>query len=310
MVALGQKIGNFITKKSIKRRQLLKAIVVSIILIMLSYIFLYPVFRMVSYSFMSLDDLTNPLVNWIPTAFTLENYTKAYEVLDYIPTLIATIFVAVLPSVFQVASTAVIGWGIAMYDFKGKKLVLALVLLSFIIIPQVTALPQFVLFESMGITGTIFALILPALFGQGLKSAIFILIFYSFFSMIPKTIIEAAGIDGANHLQIFLKIGIPSAGPAILISFLFSFVWYWNDIYTVGMLTDFTTLPMQVETFAAQFDKLYNSSSALAEGNGVTTNEAVEMAGTLLTIIPLLIFYLIAQKRFINSADTVGITGE
>lgn len=310
MVDSVKKISNYFTKKSMKRRRFLTAVIVTAILVLISYVFLYPLLRMISYSFMSVSDLTNPTVNWIPTSLTFENFQSALSIMDYIPTFIQTLIVALLPSIFQVASTAIVGYGLAMYEFRGKMLIFGLILASFIIIPQVTTMPQFLLFDALGINGTILALILPAIFGQGLKSAIFIIIFYSFFSMIPNTIIEAAKMDGANHFSIFYKIGLPSAAPAILISFLFSFIWYWNDTYTIQMFTDYTTLPMQLDTFAATFQKMMQTSGAAAEGDGVTANESVQMAGTLLSIIPLLILYAFTQKRFVNSADTVGITGE
>lgn len=279
------------------------------LLIGIGFVYLYPLLYMGSFSFKSLDDLLNPLVNWIPTEFYLGNYEKANEVLNFFSTLLETLYVTVLPALAQTAVAAVIGYGFARFEFKGKKVLFVLVLATFIIPPQVTLIPRYIFFNELNILGSLQAFLLPAAFGQGLNSAIFILIFYQFFRMVPKALEEAAQIDGAGHLRIFLTIALPMAVPAVIISFLFSFVWYWNETYLAAIYfgDQLTTLPLQLQKFVATFQKMFPAEMGLS---GNQLNEGIKMAGTVLSILPLLIVYFITQRWFVEGVDRSGITGE
>jgi multiple sugar transport system permease protein len=279
------------------------------LLIGIGFVYLYPLLYMGSFSFKSLDDLLNPLVNWIPTEFYLGNYEKANEVLNFFSTLLETLYVTVLPALAQTAVAAVIGYGFARFEFKGKKVFFVLVLATFIIPPQVTLIPRYIFFNELNILGSLQAFLLPAAFGQGLNSAIFILIFYQFFRMVPKALEEAAQIDGAGHLRIFLTIALPMAVPAVIISFLFSFVWYWNETYLAAIYfgDQLTTLPLQLQKFVATFQKMFPAEMGLS---GNQLNEGIKMAGTVLSILPLLIVYFITQRWFVEGVDRSGITGE
>lgn len=276
--------------------------------ISVGFVFLYPILSMIVYSFKNGEDIINPMVNWIPSELYLENYKRAFSVLDYVETLMKTIYVTVLPSIIQTIACSIIGYGFARFEFFGKKLFFFLVLATFVIPPQVTTIPQFLMFRSLGLLESIFAYILPALFGQGIRSAIFILIFYQFFRMIPKVLEEAAQVDGAGALKTFIGIAVPMAAPAYLISFLFSFVWYWNETYLAAMFLggDIQTLPMKLQQFAVSYQRLFPPTATM--GNNL--NEAIEMAGTFLNILPLLLVYFVAQKWFIEGVDRSGITGE
>lgn len=279
------------------------------LLIGIGFVYLYPVLYMGVYSFKNLDDILNPLVNWIPTQFFIGNYSKANEVLSFFPTLLETLYVTILPSLAQTALAAVIGYGLARFDFRGKNIMLVLVLVTFIIPPQVTLIPRYIFFNELNLLGSLNAFILPAITGQGINSAIFILIFYQFFRMMPKSLEEAAQIDGAGHLRIFFTIAIPMAVPAIIISFLFSFVWYWNETYLASIYfgNELTTLPLQLQKFVATYQKMFPTGTEMS-GNQI--NEGIKMAGTLLSILPLLIVYFITQRWFVEGVDRSGITGE
>ena len=165
----------------------------------------------------------------------------------------------------------------------------------------------------MGIKGTLWAFILPAVFGNGLNAPIFILIFWQFFRQIPKVLIEAAKIDGAGQFKAFMRVALPSAKPAFITVALFSFVWYWNesyltDLYVQGVLTDsgWTTLVLQLNDFSANYNDFQQSTG----GSAASLNESISMAGTMLSILPLLILYFVLQRHFVESIDRTGITGE
>jgi len=278
------------------------------ILLLFAFIFIYPLIKMVSYSFMSLEDLTDPMVGLIPRQFYLKNYTESLKVLDYRSTLIKTVMVSLLPALLQTLSTSLAGYGLARFDFPGKKLILFLVIASFMIPDQVLSIPQFLMFKDMKLLGTLFAYLLPAVFGQGFKSSIFILIFYAFFKQIPQSLEEAAEIDGAKPWVVFTRVAVPIAFPAYFLTFVFSFVFYWNETYLAAMLLgkNWQTLPLKLQQFSAAFEKMYPKDPLKQKG----LNEAVEMAGTFLNILPLLVFYFFIQKKLVKSVDKAGITGE
>ena len=280
-----------------------------IFLCVTGFVFLYPLLKMLSMSLMAPDDLVNPLVNWVPYGFETANFSKAVQVLGYGETLWTTIYVSVLPALLQTLVCALTGYGIARYRFKGKNILFGLILATFIIPSQITMIPQFLMYKNLGILYSLKAYLLPAVFGQGIRSAIFILIFVLFFQQVPVSLTEAAEIDGANQIVIFTKIAVPVAKPGFLISFLLSVVWYWNEIYLGSLYfgANIKTLPMKFENFVETFNKMVSASEA---GAGATANEAVQMAGTFLIILPLLILFFCAQKQFIEGIEKTGITGE
>lgn len=261
-----------------------------IFLCVTGFVFLYPLLKMLSMSLMAPDDLVNPLVNWVPYGFETANFSKAVQVLGYGETLWTTIYVSVLPALLQTLVCALTGYGIARYRFKGKNILFGLILATFIIPSQITMIPQFLMYKNLGILYSLKAYLLPAVFGQGIRSAIFILIFVLFFQQVPVSLTEAAEIDGANQIVIFTKIAVPVAKPGFLISFLLSVVWYWNEIYLGSLYfgANIKTLPMKLENFVETFNKMVSASEA---GAGATANEAVQMAGTFLIILPLLILF-------------------
>ena len=148
---------------------------------------------------------------------------------------------------------------------------------------------------------------------QGINAPIFILIFFQFFRQVPKVLIEAAQIDGAGYFKSFIRISLPSAAPAILTVFLFSFVWYWNEsyltqMYVSGIMTEsgWTSLVIQLDKFASN----YSQYAQTAQSGATSLNESISMAGTMLSILPVLIMYFVLQRYFVESIDRAGITGE
>jgi multiple sugar transport system permease protein len=270
---------------------------------------LQPLLFMFVNSLKSPGDLLNPMVQWVPTELFLGNYDKAFRVLDYPNTLMASIFISVVPSVLQTAVTSIVGYGLARYRFPGKRLVFVLILSTFIIPPQNTVIPQMLTYRDLGLLGNPLAMILPALLAQGYRSAIFILIFYQSFSSLPKVLEESARLDGASDMRIFLTIAVPSALPAYIVSLIFSIVWYWNETFlTVIFLGGgVNTLPMQLSRFVQAYENLYPPGVVNVFDR---LNEAVKMSGTFLNILPLLVMYFVLQRWFVQSVEMTGITGE
>lgn len=280
-----------------------------VLLIAIGFVYLQPLLFMFISSIKSPSDLLNPMVQWVPTEFFLGNYDKAFRVLNYPNTLLASVLISIIPSLLQTFVASVVGYGLARYRFRGKPLVFLLLLATYIIPAQNTVIPQMLTYRDLGLLGNPLALILPALMGQGFKSAIFVLIFYQSFLSLPKVLEESARLDGASDLRIFFTIAIPSALPAYIVSFIFSTVWYWNETFLTVIFLEggVTTLPMQLSRFTQAYENLYPP--------GVVNifdrlNEAVKMSGTFLNILPLLVMYFVLQRWFVESVEMTGITGE
>ncbi len=279
------------------------------LLIAIGFVYLYPLLFMFVTSMKSPEDLLNPMVQWVPSQFYITNYIKAFHVLNYPKTLLDSLLVSVVPSAIQTVVCSVIGYGLARYKFRGKSLMFALILATFIIPAQNTIIPQMLTYKRMGLLGNILALILPAVGGQGYQSAIFILIFYMTFVSLPKVLDEAARLDGATELQIFLTIAVPGAVSAYIISMIFSTVWYWNETFMTNILLEggIQTLPMQLAKFVDAYKNLYPPGTINIFDQ---LNEAIKLSGTFLNILPLLVMYFILQKWFVESIERTGITGE
>lgn len=295
------------------REGFLKMFVIYALLICIGFIYLYPIMHMISNSFMSLDDLLDSSIKWIPSSVNLSNYIQAAKSMDFWKSLGQSIIIAGVPTLCNVVSCSLIGYGLARFEFPGKKIILGIIIFSFVLPSQITMIPTYVLYSNMGILGTLWSFILPSILGMGINGPIFILIFYQFFKQVPKVLIEAAQIDGAGYLKSFIRISLPSAIPAIITVTLFSFVWYWNEsylteMYVHGVMTTsgWTTLVIQLDNFASN----YSSYATTATNAATSLNESINMAGTMLSILPLLLMYFVLQRYFVESIDRTGITGE
>lgn len=277
------------------------------VLIGIGFVFLYPILYMIVNSFKSVDDLIDPGVEWLPTALCFDNFVKAFETLNFELSFFNSILTSALPAVFQTVACAVVGYGLARFPVPGKKAIVCMIVATFVVPTQIMLIPRYLMFSNYNMVDTILPQILPALMGQGLKSSIFIMVFQNFFKSYPLSLDEAAYLDGANTLTVFFKVAMPLARPAIVVTMLFSFVWYWNETAQASLLfgTVIKTLPMKLGSFAASYSNLYGST-----GSHSTVNEAISLAGTFLSISPLLLLYLILQKQFVESIEKVGITGE
>ena len=292
-----------------------------VLLVSIGFVYLYPVLSMFVTSLMGLPDLLDAAVKWVPTAVTLDNYREALDVMRVKETLINSVVGALLPALAQTAVCALTGYGLARYQVPLKKLIIGLLIVTFVVPPYVLLVPNYVMFSDYGLLGTLKTLIYPAMLRQGMKSAIFVLIFMQFFRQTPLSLDEAARVDGAGEARIFFGIAVPLAVPAFIISFLFSFVWYWNETYftalylngnNIGDTTKVSTMLLELQNFDAMYKQRVQqvaSWGASVMGESVA-NEAVKMAATVITILPLLILYFCLQKYFVEGIDRTGITGE
>lgn len=285
------------------------------VLICISFVYLEPIFRMVSMTFMSSADVIDPSVDWLPKSPSFSNLLAAQTVLDLKKTLFNSIWFSALLAGGQTLVSALTGFALSRYQFKFKNVWFIMILLAFIIPVPLLMIPRLMIFIStqnflgFSLIGTPIPQILMSLLGQGVNSTILVLIFYNFFNLIPYSLDEAAMIDGAGPFQVFLKIAMKLSISTVLVVFLFSFVWNWNETYITGTLvrSSIDLLPAKLNMFDSAFATYASSGRGNAE---FKINEAYKMSATLISITPLLILYAFVQKQFIQGIENTGITGE
>jgi len=277
-----------------------------------------PIFSLVIRGFMQRQDLTNPLVYMIPINFTLENYRTAIEHMNYFETLQLTMTHSLAIAIIQTVVCALAGYGFARFNFPGRNILFGVVIMTIVVpVEAITTslFMQFRFFDVFGIisliTGergvnflnTITPLYILALTGMGVRSGLFIFIFRQFFKNMPKEFEESAFIDGANKVRTFASIIIPNAMPAIITVFLFTLVWQYNDTtYSAILLPTVNLMPTML---AALGNNVYTATAT----QDLTWVNLVVQTGAVLVIAPMIIIYLILQKRFIEGAERSGITG-
>ncbi len=298
---------SFAKLKKLKFVKFISKFMIYFVLICIGYVFLSPIFEMISKSIMNRADLIDPSITWIAKHATLDNFKGAINTLEIPQSLINSIWFSALLAVGQTFVSAMTGFALSRYTFKGRNVWYIMLILAFILPVPLLTVPRVMMFTSLNtwfginLMNSIWPQLLMAVLGQGTYSTMLILIFYNFFNMIPKSLDEAAMIDGAGSVRVFYHIAVRLSLSTILVVFLFSFVFNWNETYTTSiMLRDAVNL---LPGNLAAFD------------NGVTTgadavNEAQRMAATLISIAPLLLLYLVVQKQFIQGIENTGITGE
>ncbi len=295
---------------------LVTRIVLVAFLVAISYVFLFPLLKMVSMSLMSQADLLNPEVDWIPQNLTLRSYRIAANVLDLGPTLFNSFWFTFTLASAQTTVAALTAFALARYELKFKRFWFFMVLVSFIVPVPMVIIPRIMLFVSVQETtglkmiGTIWPQLLTALGGQGIYSAILILIFYNFFRLIPRSLDEAARIDGATSLQVFFHVFLRLSAPTLFTVFLFSVVWNWNETYITSTFvrTSLKLVTLQLGVFDSAFERIAGSLPEMSDGARI--NEAYKMAATFIAIAPLMLLYGFVQRRFIRGIEQTGITGE
>ena len=286
-------------------------------LISVGYIIIFQLIFMITYAFRPSSEISDPSVIWISKSLTLQNFKDAFETMDYARTFLLTVSIQVASGLVEVLTCSFAAYAFARFKYFGKNLFFALAMLTIVVPTQMLAVPMYLNYARFDIFG-LFGLIdkitgvylkpnlldtglvfyLPAIFGAGYKSGLFIFIYRQFFKNLPKELEEAAAIDGAGSLMTFFKIVLPSSGVVFLTVTIFSVVWHWNE-YSYSILLFDNNYPL-----AAKLSMLKTSAAF-----GIISDRGFLMAGCLLFIVPVLLMYILLQKKFVKSIDRVGIVG-
>ena len=309
------------------------------ILFGLCFVILYPLIYMLSTAFRPSAQMTDPSVIWLPKSFTLNNIKDVWGIMDFGPTLLNTVLLNLVCSLLSVVVCAVTGYGFARFNFKGKGILFAIVLMQIIVPPQITVIPlylQWAFFKCAGLVKMVasagastflginikwsddhtqayislidhsIVMYAPAIFANGIKSGLYILIFRQFFKGLPKELEDAAYLDGCGPFKTFIRIMVPNAASSFLTVFLFAIVWYWNDYYVSS------TFFINNHTVALALQKLSSTLDAQLFNNAqVGTRKKIVWleSGCLLTIAPIWVMYCFLQKHFTEGLERSGLVG-
>ncbi len=292
-----------------------------LILFGMCFVILYPMIFMLSTAFRPNEQMNDPSIVWIPKSFTLQNIKDTYKIMSYGSTVLTTVRLNLIASLLQVVTCSITGYGFARFDFKGKNILFAIVIAMILVPPQIITIPmylQYAFFDLFGIIplfngGETISLInsgwtmyLPAMFANGIRAGLFILIFRQFFRGLPKELEDAAYLDGCGPFKTFIKVMVPNARTSFLTVFLFSIVWYWNDYYvSSSFFTKNDTIALMLRNLDAELtSRLFNNQSP-----GIRAMIVWLESGCILTIAPILIMYIFLQKYFIEGVERSGLVG-
>jgi len=273
------------------RQKLTLDIICYALLIMGSIVMVGPFVWMVSTSFkLPADQFTRTLV---PPTWTLQNFRELFSVDINFPALFFnSTYISLLTTIGQMLTCAMAAFCFAVINFKGRNLLFTLLLVTMMIPAQVTLIPNFIFFRIIGLVGSSIPLWLPAFWGGAFGT----FLLRQYFLTIPRDLVDAARMDGASLFQIFWKIYMPLSKPALAALAIFTFQGAWNDL--LHPLVYMPAVPNTTLTVGLAFFQ-----QQLTMGGKFT----VLMAGALISILPLVIVFFIAQKQFIEGIALSGI---
>jgi multiple sugar transport system permease protein len=250
-----------------------------------------PFLWMVSTSMKTQGEIFRYPPQWIPEQWNLRNYSAIMDVLPLGRMLLNSFTIAVSATIGQLASCALAAYAFARMKFRGKTPLYFVLLATMMIPPQVTMIPVFLIMKSLGLIDTLYALIVPAFFGGAFGT----FLLRQFFSTIPVDLEDAARIDGCGSFRIFWRIVLPLSRPALTTLALFTFMAYWNDLF--GPVIYLSSIGKATLTIGL----------ANLQSGAMTTRYDLLMAGSVLSVLPILILFIVGQRWFIRGIATTGL---
>ena len=280
-------------------------IFVGVLLVAVTVAMLFPLWWMLVISLGSPDRAAavaeggGTIAVW-PESIHWSNYSEALKQVGsepwqgFLDALANSIVITVLVVVGTVLSSSLVGFAFARIRFRGRGLLFLIMLATMMLPAQVTMIPLFLVFRSLGWIDTILPLVIPAFFG----SAFFIFMYRQFIAQISESLIEAARIDGYGMLGIWWRIILPMCTPVTAITAIFTFIFVWNDF--LGPLIylhsdDQSTLALALNSFRNQY--------------GGLENVHLLMAVSVVTMIPCVVLFFAAQRAFVEGIGSGAVKG-
>lgn len=277
------------------------------------YYVLFPILQSFFQTFMARTDLYDSTVDLIPKNWTLDNLKIMFKAVNIPVTTLTTLGVCLLVTVTQLCSCTLVGYGFARFKFPLKNALFMLVIFTLVVPPQTIITPLYLNFRNFAGTGlNLLNTVLPfgilGITAMGLKNGLYIFMVRQFYRNVPKELEEAAMIDGAGFLRTFVSVMLPSAKPILSVVAIFSLVWQWTDTFYNGWLAP------NIKVLSTQILAVPTNLSVIQELLGVSVIEdgydrLLNGTGSLIIMLPLIIFYIFTQRAFVESVERGGIVG-
>ena len=277
--------------KSLRQQNTLAWIGNHAIAIVLAIGFIGPILFIVLTALMS--DQQALTKNLWPTSWHWENFAEVFEKAPMLAYFGNSLLYAGLATAFMLISSVPVAYALSRLKWRGRNTMFYLVIVAMLLPPQVIAVPMYVVWAKMGLTGTLWPLILPNLLGDAFS----IFLLRQFLITIPQSYSDSARVDGASELSILFRVILPMAKPGIAAAALFSFLNTWNDYF--GPLL-----------YTGENQGNWTLSLGLASFRGVHQMQwNLTMAATVLVMLPVIILFFLAQKQFIEGIKFSGVKG-
>ena len=228
--------------------------------------------------------------NWIPDPFVFQNYVNAWTAVPFATGYINSAIVTVTVVVANLLTCSMAAYAFARIEFPFRHTLFILFLATLMVPEQVTIIPLYIIIESLGLADTLLSLIIP----YALFNAFGVFLLRQFIKSLPVDLEEAAIVDGANRWTIYWRIILPLIRPALAAFGIFTFLFQWNNFFRPLIFLnsiDNYTVPLAINFFRGQY----------------ATDFALLMAGSAISIVPVLVVYVIGQRQIIEGIATTGL---
>ena len=276
-----------------KKNERAAAIVRTIVVSLIAVLFVVPLVWMVLSSLKTAPEVFARPFHWLPARVQWQNYATVWmnEEASMLRAFANTLYIALFSIIGQMFISSLAAYSFAKINFKGKQVVFMLFLSSMMVPSQLTIIPRFMLFKTIGLYNNLWAISLPAFFGA---TSIFML--RQFYMGLPNDLIEAAKIDGAGHLRIFLRIMLPLTKAALMSLIILTFISSWNE-YMAPLIflvkKELYTVSQNIQWYMLDEFKEHN----------------LTMAAATSAIVPVVILFIVGQKYFVEGIATSGVKG-
>jgi multiple sugar transport system permease protein len=274
---------------------IIKSIILYFLLTGTTVLMSFPLFWMISSSLKTIQETNSPGILWIPANPTIEAYVNIFRNKEFLTAYFNSVFYVSLALVGTLLSIAAVAYAFSRVDWPGKNVVFFLMLSTMMIPTQALIVPQYVFFNKLDWIGSFKPLIIPGYFAGG---AAMVFLLRQSMSQIPRELDESAFVDGANHIQIWWEIILPLVKAPLATIATFLFVGLWNNLLTPLMYLQNVskyTLPVYVST-------LYNINQTVQPWPTI-------MTAAVLTTVPLIIVFFLAQRYILESVVVSGLKG-
>jgi len=263
-----------------------------VVLCFLTFLFLVPLFWLLTCSFKQPIELFTVPIKWLPEKINMGNYTRMFSYFPFMLYLRNTLIIVFFNIVGSTISSSLIAYGFSRLHWKGRDKVFIIVLITMILPFQVVMVPLFLFFQRIGWIGTFLPLTVTCFFGN----PFYIFLIRQFFISLPDELSDAARIDGSGEFRTFFRIAIPLSAPVLTTVVVFSFLRSWNDF--IGPLLFLSNQKLYTLSIGAQLIR-----------TRLQPNWEILMPLGVIMVLPVLLLFFLMQKYFIQGVSMSGIKG-